>query len=332
MEIRKVQITGGASFIISLPKDWARKVNISKNDRVGIIINSDDTLLIIPHAEKRKSKRVKRINVDVFEKTSHIFRILLGAYITGYNLIELISKERISPLVGKTARDFVRNTIGMEIIEETRNHITIKDLLDPLEMPFERAIKRVSSMVKGMHEDAFFSLRRKNVEICRDVIARDDEVDRLQWLMERQYNIISNDRLLAEELGFSGNIANYALMGRIMERIGDHAVKIAENSLEIMEREIGDEILDNMGGAINTALNIFDRSINSFFEKDIEKANENIENMKEFLEICEEINRAISMRESNVAVPLGYIMDSIRRTGEYSVDMSEYVINYLMES
>ena len=34
MEIRKVQITGGSSFVITLPKDWAQAQKIRKNDRV----------------------------------------------------------------------------------------------------------------------------------------------------------------------------------------------------------------------------------------------------------------------------------------------------------
>jgi hypothetical protein len=32
-----------------------------------------------------------------------------------------------------------------------------------------------------------------------------------------------------------------------------------------------------------------------------------------------------------IAISLGYIEESIRRTGEYSGDLAEYVINYLIE-
>ena len=37
MELRKVQVSGGSSFIISLPKEWAIKNGIKKNDKVGVI-------------------------------------------------------------------------------------------------------------------------------------------------------------------------------------------------------------------------------------------------------------------------------------------------------
>lgn len=32
MEIRRVQITGGSSYVITLPKEWATSQNIKKND------------------------------------------------------------------------------------------------------------------------------------------------------------------------------------------------------------------------------------------------------------------------------------------------------------
>ena len=46
MEIRKIQVTGGASFIVSLPKEWARSTNLQKNDKIGILIRSDNSLLL----------------------------------------------------------------------------------------------------------------------------------------------------------------------------------------------------------------------------------------------------------------------------------------------
>ena len=45
MEIRRVQMTGGASFVVTLPKDWAEGQKIKKNDPVGLIVQPDGTLL-----------------------------------------------------------------------------------------------------------------------------------------------------------------------------------------------------------------------------------------------------------------------------------------------
>ncbi|HNJ81641.1 MAG TPA: AbrB/MazE/SpoVT family DNA-binding domain-containing protein, partial [Methanoregulaceae archaeon] len=44
MEIRKVQITGGSSYVITLPKDWAEEQHIQKNDPLGLLAQPDGTL------------------------------------------------------------------------------------------------------------------------------------------------------------------------------------------------------------------------------------------------------------------------------------------------
>jgi len=38
MEIRKVQLTGGSSYVITLPKDWVQNQKIKKNEPLGMII------------------------------------------------------------------------------------------------------------------------------------------------------------------------------------------------------------------------------------------------------------------------------------------------------
>ena len=46
METRKVQITGGTTLIVSLPKTWVNKVNLSAGDEVTLKPLSDGSLSI----------------------------------------------------------------------------------------------------------------------------------------------------------------------------------------------------------------------------------------------------------------------------------------------
>ena len=47
--------------------------------------------------------------------------------------------------------------------------------------------------------------------------------------------------------------------------------------------------------------------------------------------LCEEINTLALQQKGIVAISIGYIIESIRRIGEYAEDISENVINYLLE-
>ena len=317
-----MQVTGGASFIVSLPKEWAKRQGIKKNDKVGVIVRKDGSLFITPKISKEYEERKKEFMIDDIQNSNYIFRLLLGAYIVGYNVIIVKSRERINPSVRKIIRNFIKTAIGLEIIEETKSSIMIKDFLNPSELPFEKAIRRIVSIVNSMHEDNVLALRNKDENLFYDIIARDDDIDRMHWLISRQYNILSRN---SEE-----TIANYSIMSRILERIGDHAVRIANSSIKILSI-LDDRLTEIIIEAEKMAMDIFKRSMQSFFDKNLEMANDSIERIKKLINACGNISNAALQQESAMAIYLGYIGESIRRTGEYAGDLAEYVINYLIE-
>ena len=47
--------------------------------------------------------------------------------------------------------------------------------------------------------------------------------------------------------------------------------------------------------------------------------------------LSEEINSIVLRQETADAIALGYINESVKRAGEYAADISENVINYLVE-
>ena len=79
------------------------------------------------------------------------------------------------------------------------------------------------------------------------------------------------------------------------------------------------------------SLEIFDRSIVSFFNLDMKEANRNIESIAVLESLCGEINNMVLKQDTLIAISLNYISESIRRAGEYAGDISETVINLLVE-
>ncbi len=328
IETRKVQKTGGSTYIVSLPKEWIDKHGIQVKDTIGILSQPDGNLLITPYISSEKLVREKKFDVDEIKNSDFLFRLLVGAYIMGYNIIEVKSSKKIESPIRDTVRDFRKITIGTEIMEETDNNIIIKDLLDPKEMPFEKTIRRMYILANGMHEDALKALETGDKRLAEKVIESDDEIDRLNWLVERQAHIVLQDIILCQKLDITlEDASNYKFISRFLERIADHAVKIARNVLLIDYQKIDKGLYKNIMNASKISLDLLNMSLDAWLQNDLNLANENIESIEKLAKVCNTIK---INPNSEYLVEIGFIIESIRRTGEYSSDISEIIINNLI--
>lgn len=332
MEQRKVQKTGGSSYIISLPKEWIVKNNIEKKDSLGIISQPDGNLMITPKSEKEELSRIKEINLDEINSENFLFRVLIGAYIMGFSKKIIKSSRKIESSMRDVIVNFTQIAIGPEIVEERNNFIIIKDLLNPKEMPFDKTIRRMYIIAESMHEEAITALKKKDEEMAEEVIKKDNDIDRLHWLIGRQSHIVLRDIILCQKMGITLEDANHFLqMSRLLERIGDHAVKIAKNVLLILKNDGDSKIIAEVERASKMAIKeIMSKSLAAWLEKDILLANNTIESIKNLISVCEDISNSLNSNNPEEYLAFSYIIESIRRTGEYAGDICEIIINNLV--
>jgi len=232
----------------------------------------------------------------------------------------------------KAARDFTQMTIGQQIVEETESSIVIKDLLNPVEMPFENSIKRMYIIVKTMFKDAILSLENKDKILATDIVNRDTEVDKLQWLISRQYHLLLQDLTLSEKMHVPLKQAlNYYVVSRILERVGDHGVRLATHIPILLDHHIDQKLVAEIKNAIDLAMVILDSSIHSIFSGSLFDANRTIDSVGELESVADGITSIALQRKGELALSIGYIAESTRRAGEYAADISEAIINQLIE-
>ncbi len=330
METRKIQMTGGSSYIVSLPKWWVESSGLKKNDEINITPREDGSLLIFPRRAQNKIEKSKILVINESTSTALLFRSLVGSYMSGFGEMRIKSNTFFTPQIRREIIKFTKTAIGIEIVEEKTDEIIIKDLIDPKEIPLFKGLKRMYEIANGMHRDTLESLFTGDLELIEDVVARDCELDRLYWLIAREYRMIG---VQGEDVNISTSTAMHSfLLARYMERIGDHGVRIAKSVKHLIKENYNNRIVLNIinkGG--NFALSIFRDAIESFFSKNLEKANNTIENSEKIVPVYKQILTHANNVRGNIAISLAYIAESIRRTGEYSADMAEDTINYIME-
>jgi len=316
---------------VSLPKDWIVSNSIKPGDPVAVRVLQDGTISIDPKMRTEREESRKMIMTDEDESREHLTRKLIGAYLAGFNIIEVRSKTRLDLDLKHAVKEMSRLVIGPEVIEETSNAITLHDLSDPVELPQEKCVRRMQLLVGSMHKDAILALKDGDEALAKDVIDRDQDVDRLYWMAVKQYNMILKDRKLGEKIGvdiYEG--LSLMLVARGVERIGDHAEKIANNVIIAVQAgtKLGD--LDDIWKLSESAINVLDKAMEAFYLKDIRAANRIIDVGDELVQKCQDLNYGSRMPNSMAAIARTSVLDSITRTIMYAMDIAEVAINAAM--
>ncbi len=88
-------------------------------------------------------------------------------------------------------------------------------------------------------------------------------------------------------------------------------------------------VKDQIENASKFSLKLLNKSLTAWLQKDIDLANESIELIKDLIYTTEKISFDLS-NNTETSIAIGYVIESIRRTGEYSGDISEVIINNLI--
>ena len=332
MDLRRIQITGGSSFMITLPKDWADSVGLKKNDTVGLQPQPDGSMVIYPGGEQAAMAGSTRvIDADGLTDRDFLYRQLVGAYIAGHDAIEIRSEKELSSMVASTASSFTQTAIGLEILEESENRILIKDLMDQGEIKPAKSVERMKVLVRNMLNDVLDALQERDVTALEQMSDRDREVDRLDWLISRQVNIHQKDITISRRMGMDlCEISRCGTVSRSIERIGDHAVLLASNLRPLIEGEttVVDERILSTGREVVT---LFTDSVATWSGKNMDAANRCIERGGTLVRRSKEIVDLDDDLDEKTAMAAELISSSVKRVAEYSMDIAEIAINSVMD-
>jgi phosphate uptake regulator len=331
-ETRKIQLTGKSTYIVSLPKKWVTTMNLKAGSELVIAQQSDASLILTPRDLVKPSKLGEAtIVVSQKEEPNTTMRKIIALYLVGYNLIAIRTKsDRISSMQRNFIKDMTRRKlVGTEIISESSSEMKLQVLLSYPELSVESALRRMCLIAASMHEDALKALKNMDRQLAQDVTGLDDEVDRFSLYIIRQLKAaVQSDKVL-KDIGLSTprDCLGYRIIAKSVERIADHAVKIAENLLSLDDK-IVDFAFERVSEMSLFARSVFDDSIISLFKKDYSLADSVVMKAKTITSMeSQAIEGIIKKVEAVEMSSIRLIMESIRRTAEYASDIAEIVLN-----
>jgi len=249
----------------------------------------------------------------------------------GYDLVKLLAPHGFEAGARKRIKAEVRKRlIGIEVVEESAGEIVLKSFLKYEDFTLHDAIRSMSKIILSMQEDAITSLDKRDPNLAADVVERDNEIDRFYLLIVRQLKAAMNDSELAKKIGVDRqrDSLGHRIIVKSMERIGDHVENIAERS-KAMTSQVGDKSLDSIKAIGISTKDIFNKTLASLSDRNIEKANEAIEDAKSLTKKVEVANERILAEErgSTAKIPALSTLESLERIAKYCEDIAEVTIN-----
>lgn len=322
MDTRKVQRTGKSTFIVSLPKNWATKNGIQAGSIVYITQSENGALTL----SADRSERDLKARLDIGDTSGeHLVREIIGCYVEGYRIIEVTSGH-MSSAQKKDLHQIVNKLIGPEILEETINKVVIQDLLSSEELQAERALRRIKTVVKSMIQDSLSALLKGNKELALDVIQRDNDVDRLNLLISRQFTEILRSGSVKQETLNSITAFNYMQAASNLERIADHAHRIAE-IVSQGECTLPDDLKEEISWMETVLVSLIDDALSHLLQTNSEKANELMDKTKEVQRRAQGIANSSETNDKAELLVRLVLSGSLERMLDYIMNIGELTIN-----
>ncbi len=321
-DLRKVQRTPTGTFFVCLPRAWADQNGLQKGTVVNLAVTGDGKLLVEPKYAAEQQPRTITLATGSF-----LSRNIIGSYLLGFDRICIESKERIDFGVRNRVQSTARSLIGLEIIEESSSQIVLQCLLEPSSFSPEKNLSRNHFNVTQMVQDACTSFINGDLELAKNVIARDDESNRLYFLLVRVLRTIIQNPRLSDKLHFTPiECLDYRLAASLIEGMGDSCVQLAHKTIALngikLSGELG-RLLVDLQAVCCTA---HSAALKAFLNKDIALA-DSVRNQRGNIEKnYSDVEKAAKESSVDMMPQILSAVSFLRRIYENSVDLADLVV------
>ena len=327
METRKVQLSGGTTYTVSLPKKWAQEHGIDAGSVLTLHPDGDGSLLVEATSDRATDERT--VTVDVSTATDNALQQrILALHAVGFDSVTLED----STGHGSDRRQVVKETLqelsGFELLEVSDHRIRLINLIDAANVDVRKSVLRLRLVMLAMHRDAVSAVIEDDEDLARRVVSRDSEADKLFAMVTRHFRRALTDFHEVEKLAYTRDeLFEYYYAARQFERIADHAEKIAQFTLE-PDASIPERYADELSDLGTTTRSLIDNAADAILtDADIETANAALDKHGRLMDQLEELDRDLYDHDvPSEAYILGLLLDSLRRSAEYGVNVASIAI------
>lgn len=312
---RRLQLTGGSTYILSLPSKWIQKTGLTKGSELEITEENEG--LRIGTASSGPQQIIKNVTFPPGTSESFVERVLTSLYISYFDVLNIQTTDIMGHKTRDAIKSFARRVMGVEIFEESSNMVVLQNVLNSGTFTTSSALRRMALNVESMIADLLTGIRTMDFRLIENITHRDDEVDRYQWYIFRETKAVHSN----EEQSVYG-----LLLSRILERIADHTVNICNVFLE-NKGHVGEpnKILVDF---LENCYSMYNDATSAFYAGNLQAMNPIIEKKVDIYKVKGKLLSSAESEPHNHLILT--VSEEIARIGLYSTDIAELGMDYVL--
>jgi len=325
-ETRKIQEIG-KSLYVSLPKDWAEQMQLKRGDIVTLIPQQDGSISVYP---EEKEEDFKQIDLEINEESEQsLRRRITGAYVDGFDIIQLRTKDRFNDKHHDVIREITEELFGLEVVHSGSNIVTIECLLKP-NLPIEKTIDRILNITKAMFDETISALKEHDINLARGVSRRIRDIKRLSLVIYRALrSMILFPTLAAREKMSLVDSVDYL---HVLYRITGTAYNIKKSSESIVNmgtQKLPMSVSKRLSETSDLTRKLYEEAIQALISNDIVLADHVLDVEPDYNELWNLCLKA-SQNSQITSLTFSYvhrIIDNLTQIQQYAAEIAEIAID-----
>ncbi|MEM1578641.1 MAG: phosphate uptake regulator PhoU [Archaeoglobaceae archaeon] len=273
MVVRKLQLIGGSSYMVSLPKEWVKENKLSQGDEIVLEIEKK-VITLYPKGFK-EDIRVSKVEISDLKRYDEKFlrRFIYALYIQGVDEIKIVDKNLNSRLISKLS-EIVKSLIGMEIID-TSDKVVLK-CLTVTDFDVYGVVRRMTQIVNTIMETLIEAIKNKDFTALSEFKSLEDDTDRLYLLAVRQEHRLVREFSSPAKWNELRLILGIRTVAKLIEEIIDNLENFSNHVRTVSLDEL--EILERFMVELSKAFEMVSRA---YFNSELETSEESIQLLEE---------------------------------------------------
>ena len=185
----------------------------------------------------------------------------------------------------------------------------------------------------SMCQDVLKSMKEWDEDLAKSVVSLEEDVDQFMYFLLRLIRSSAFSPSLVNQLGLDKvDCLDCQTIVHRIEHVADHTTNIANSLIELYRGQLfmPKDVFPLLVKSAETAFDLYNRAVQSFLSKEVDKTNDIIDEQKEIERFGDEITPLPfhgEREEKNVLCHICVIRDSIKRVSEYAADIAELTVD-----